>query len=330
MDPFELSPSEQQRIMAETLRSQQVLGLAQQRGGRFDNLAAIAPMLNNKGVATAAAGAQERAVAASKPTQLGQQGFMVGGEYAPNPGYTQEKLEGRAQQRGLQGERLLQSAQLQQERLGQQAQQNQANRDMRMQMQSDNNALRRELAENSNAIRREAAAAKAGAADGKPKGKILPASAVNKLSAAQDAADSYADFTSTWQDDFSGPVGSKTLATITNTLGRFAPVDTGYEKQSNWWQNYNAQANKLRNELFGSAQTAAELKLFEEANIVPGMKPAMIRERLGQQAAATKAARQKLASSYQRAGYDASGFVDEPAANTPKRLKWNADKGVLE
>lgn len=331
MDPYELSPAEQQRIMAETLRSQQVLGLAQQRGGRFDNLAAIAPLLNNKGVATAAAGAQERAVAASKPTQLGQQGFMVGGEYAPNPGYTQDKLETRAQQRGLQNERLLQSADLQKERLAAQAAQAEENRQLRAQLAADSANLRRELAEGRNDIARAAADAKAAKDAEKPKGKILPSSAVNKLSTAMETADAYEGFVGTWKDDFAGPVGAGSgVAKITNTLGRYAPFETGYEDQANWWQQYNAQANKIRNELFGSALTASESKLFEEANVTPGMKPDMITKRLAQQTKATKNAYRKLARNYQRAGYDASGFLEEEAPEPKKRLVFDPATGELK
>lgn len=146
MDPFELTPAEQQRIMAETLRSQSVLGGAQRRGARYDNLAAIAPLVNNQAITAAAESAQGSARARAKPIQLGQTGFLAGGEFAPNPGYLQDQLERRAQARGLQGERALQAAQLQQERLQSQAQQNQMNRDLRAQIAADSNSTRQLLA----------------------------------------------------------------------------------------------------------------------------------------------------------------------------------------
>lgn len=142
MDPFELTPEEQQRIMAETLRSQAVLGEAQRRGSRFDTLAAVAPLVNNRAIVDSAKAAQSRAVAAAKPTQLGNTGFMVGDQFAANPGFLQENLEKRAQARGLAGERakaaeelqrqrLEQAAQLQRERLQAQAFQAEQNRALR-------------------------------------------------------------------------------------------------------------------------------------------------------------------------------------------------------
>lgn len=147
MDPFGLTPEEEQRIAAETLRSQKVLGGAQQRGGRFDNLAAISMLANNKAAAEAAQAAQGRAVARSKPAQLGNSGFMVDGEFAANPAYIQEKLEGRAQQRGLSLERAQAAAAAQRERLDAQAQQNGLNRSQVAAQAEQNRSLRLALGE---------------------------------------------------------------------------------------------------------------------------------------------------------------------------------------
>ncbi len=160
MDPFELTPAEQQRVMAETLRSQQVLGDAQRRGARYDNLAAIAPMVNNQAVVDAAQAAQASARASAKPIQLGQSGFMAGGQFAPNPAFLQENLEKRAQARGLQNERALQAAQLQQERLEAQRIQAEENRNLRRQLAADANANRILLAGMRNTDKADAEAEK--------------------------------------------------------------------------------------------------------------------------------------------------------------------------
>ena len=146
MEPFELTPAEQQRIVAETLRSQQILGNAQRRGSRYDTLAAVAPLINNKPAAEAVTAAQGAAQRQAKPFQLGNQGFMADGQFAVNPGYLEEKFSSRAQQRGLQQERLLQSAQMQEERLRAQAEQGEANRQLRAQLAADANATRQLLA----------------------------------------------------------------------------------------------------------------------------------------------------------------------------------------
>lgn len=131
MDPFDLTPAEKQRVVAEALRSQAVLGEAQRRGSRFDNLAAIAPLVNNPAVVNSATAAQRRAVAASKPDQLGNMGFMVDGQFAMNPAYIEDKFANRAQQRGLAAQRAQEQAERQRERLEFQAQQNAQNRALR-------------------------------------------------------------------------------------------------------------------------------------------------------------------------------------------------------
>lgn len=146
MDPFGLSPEEQARIAAETLRSQQILGGAQRRGARFDNLAAIAPLVNNPQVVESAAAAQQAAASRARPMQLGNMGFMADGQFAANPTYLQERLESRAQQRGLAAARAEEQRLLQQQRLEAQALEAQRNRELRALLAGQSNEARRLLA----------------------------------------------------------------------------------------------------------------------------------------------------------------------------------------
>jgi hypothetical protein len=312
MDPFALTPEEEQRIAAEALRAGGVLGDAARRGSRFDNLAAVAPLVNNPAVLKAASAAQQRAVASSKPTSLGNAGFLVDGQLVGNPAALQESLEKRAQQRGLTAERLSQAEALQKERLAQAAEMQRQRLEAQAFQAEQNRALRGALA-----AMRGVGARPTSTAPGPeepPKGKPLPISALNKLAPKLEAVDAYESFVSTWKPEYTGPVGAgPALAKATNYVGRYAPIKTGFEEQANWWQNYNAQANIVRNQLFGSALTSAEQRLFEEANITPGMKADMVEKRLGQQAAAARSAAAKLAGTYGKAGYDVSGFAAEAA-----------------
>lgn len=346
MDPYGLSPEEQQQIMAAALRGQSALSAAAQRGGRFDNMAAIAQLANNPAAAKAAQVAQAQALAANKPAQMGSQGFMIPstGEFLASPMFMQDKMEGRAQQRGLQQDRLLQAAQLAQDRLAQQ----QALQSMMEQGRNDraaqSNALRQTLATMMEAGRndRAQAAADAKAAKGAG-GKQLPWAAVKELSSKSDAADTYAGFVSTFKPEYSGVTGSSGLSNAQNMFGRMAPgliASKSIQDQASWWQNYNAQANLLRKELFGSALTATEKAAFDAANIEPGMNPTMIERRLADQAKAAKNASRKLVQNAGKGGYDVSGFDvgDEEApapaptapATTPRRLKFNPATGALE
>lgn len=287
MSPYGLTPEEEQRIAAETIRSGQVLGAAAQRGSRFDNMAAISLLANNKAAAAAAGSAQTRALAGSKPTALGGRGFMVDGQFITDPGYVQEKLEGRAQQRGLAFDKATAAAQ-----------QAEMNRE-----------LRRDLASQAGALRMAIAASKAGG--GEKPGKTLPFGAIDKLSKKEGVRDAYIDLADSFKDEFSG---NPAIAGLENLGGRFLPGVTGKGDQANWWQNYQEQTNLVRNQLFGSALTATEKASFDAQNIVPGMDAGEIKRRLAQQTAIADKAYSKLVKATKDSGYDTSGFTTDRLA----------------
>ena len=60
-NPYEVTPEEQQAILAQVLRGKQAMQLANEQANRFNNLAAISQMANNPGAAKAAAFAQSSA-----------------------------------------------------------------------------------------------------------------------------------------------------------------------------------------------------------------------------------------------------------------------------
>ncbi len=293
MDPFGLTLEEQQRLAAEMLRGQAAMRANSAQGSRYDNLAAISQLANNDAAASAATMAAKAAAARTKGAPMGNMGIMLPtGEFVTNPGYVQEKLEGRAQQRGLAGERALQAAQLQRERLEAQAEQNRLNRELRADLAQQSNALRGTIA----------AMGKGGKGEG---GKALPFAAVEKLSKKENVRDAYVDLAENFKDNFSGTPG---IASVENMLGKFAPGITGKGDQANWWQNYQEQTNLVRNALFGSALTATEKAAFDAQNIVPGMAPSEIKRRLAQQAYIADQAYTKLVEASGRSGYDVSGF----------------------
>jgi hypothetical protein len=95
------------------------------------------------------------------------------------------------------------------------------------------------------------------------------------------------------------------------------------QEQGQWWKQYADQTNIVRNELFGSALTAAEKAAFDKANIDPGMSPSEIRTRLRDQQAAAAAAYNKLLDAASGGGFDVSGhqyrtpLVTPPSASGP-------------
>jgi hypothetical protein len=133
MSLFSPTPEEQQRITAELLRGRQRLQQAQEQSTVYAPAAAAMQMANNPGAANAVkmfdVAQQERYT----PQKLGTQGMVIPGtgEFIASPMFVQDKLESRAQQRGMAKERALQQATLAQERQAASAREGEANRTLR-------------------------------------------------------------------------------------------------------------------------------------------------------------------------------------------------------
>mgnify|MGYP000217457349 CR=1 FL=1 len=139
-------------------------------------------------------------------------------------------------------------------------------------------------------------------------GKTLPASNLEKLAGKAETADILGGLAGEFKDTYAAMLPSDTMGAVENWAGRYLPgMPQGLQDQSNWWQRYNEQANKIRNELFGSALTKQELQAFQQANIQPGMTGEQIRRRLEQQSAAAQMAYEKLRQNYSRYGYNVGG-----------------------
>ena len=137
--------------------------------------------------------------------------------------------------------------------------------------------------------------------DARQRGKQLSWSAVQDFSKQAGMADAMAGLAGTFKDDYSSSIG---LGNVQNALGR---LGVGNQDQANWWQQYAEQRNLIRNQLFGSALTAAEQRAFDEANITPNMDAKLIRRRLSQQAQAAQQAYNRLRDAAAGSGYDISG-----------------------
>lgn len=133
------------------------------------------------------------------------------------------------------------------------------------------------------------------------RGRQLSWSAVQDFSKQAGMADAMTGLANSFKDSYSSNYG---LGNVQNALGR---LGLSNEDQANWWQQYAEQRNLIRNQLFGSALTAAEQRAFDEANITPNMDPKQVRLRLGQQAEAAQRAYGRLRDSAAGSGFDVSG-----------------------
>jgi hypothetical protein len=104
--------------------------------------------------------------------------------------------------------------------------------------------------------------------------KALPAPLQKQLTEAAELSDATTRFASTFKDDF----GGKTITgNLSNTMGRLLGDDTG---QSQWWQDYELHQSQIRNKLFGSALTTAEMAAWEKSAINPRMEAKQIKANL--------------------------------------------------
>lgn len=176
-----------------------------------------------------------------------------------------------------------------------------------LQGRQDANALRQQTAALTQALLElkidAAKRAAAAAADGKP----LPTPALEKLAKQSDQVAKQEDLLSSFKGNY---VGYKL-----DTLGQ---ADISLALRSNdpnrlalgsWWQKYQENVNKVRNELFGSALTATEAAAFERQMVTPAMSEQAARANLAAQAEAAKKAYDKIAKGLLANGYSKSAIA---------------------
>lgn len=140
-------------------------------------------------------------------------------------------------------------------------------------------------------------------AAGKPAGppKPLPHNAVKDLSAA---GESYGDFNRLvggFRPDYAG-WKINALGDAANQIARTTGI--GNTAAADWWADYSAKRNVVRNKLFGAALTAQEKSEFEKADITPAMTPEAIAKNLARQQAAATGAARKMGGYYVQTGRD--------------------------
>lgn len=126
----------------------------------------------------------------------------------------------------------------------------------------------------------------------------LPSAAINSLNETGATANSLESIAGGFKPEYAG---QPMLGEFWNFVGRTYGGDS--KSQAEWWQQYQAQKNVLRNKLFGSALTATEKGEFEKADINPGMDPKVIETNLQRQRDAALSAARKVAAGYLRSGY---------------------------
>lgn len=104
----------------------------------------------------------------------------------------------------------------------------------------------------------------------------------------------------TFQDDYAGNIAGG----VENTAQAY--FDVGSPGQRDWWAQFKAADNQIRNDLFGSALTAPEKAAYEATTVSPGMDPKQVKINLAKRA---EIIRQAVAR--RKDFYTANGFKPE-------------------
>lgn len=89
-----------------------------------------------------------------------------------------------------------------------------------------------------------------------------------------------------FQDGYAGNTITGGLENTAQSLNS----NIGTPGQREWWSNFRATDNMIRNDLFGAALTDTEKKAYEETTVSPNMDPAIVKENLARRAEIVRAA----------------------------------------
>lgn len=142
--------------------------------------------------------------------------------------------------------------------------------------------------------------------DGSPKakasgsGKPMPDGVAKRYEEAINAFAAFDRATGTFKDDFAGNSLTGGLEnSIQNVVGGF-----GTPGQAQWWSDFKATDNVLRNALYGASLTAGEKSAYEATTITPRMDPDQIKANLTRRMTLAKDLLSRKTNFLKANGYD--------------------------
>lgn len=106
-------------------------------------------------------------------------------------------------------------------------------------------------------------------------GRAVPQGVATAAAKKVEIRDNLTNFLNSFQDDFAG---NSVTGGLENTAQGL--LGTGTPGQRNWWAQFSALDNQIRNELFGASLTDGEKKAYEATTITPRMSPNQVRANL--------------------------------------------------
>jgi len=92
-------------------------------------------------------------------------------------------------------------------------------------------------------------------------------------------------------------------AGIENTAQAYSPVQVGTPGQRDWWSEFKAADNLIRNELFGASLSAGEKGAYAETSVEPGMNPREVRTNITRRLEEAKGELGRIVNSLREGGY---------------------------
>ena len=137
-------------------------------------------------------------------------------------------------------------------------------------------------------------------------GKAISIPALEKLAKQSDSVSKTDALSSTFDPSYVGfvsdPLGKAAIAIALRSS------DAKSLAMGQWWQGYQEDVNRIRNELFGAALTAQEKSEFDRAIVTPGMSAVQAQANLKKQADAAAKAYTKITNAVRAGGYSKSAI----------------------
>lgn len=154
----------------------------------------------------------------------------------------------------------------------------------------------------------------------KPTNRALSPRIIDSVVSAGTALDTMTRLNSSFKDEYGGNLITGGLE---NLYLRNKPGGDP-SGQAQWWQDYQAYVNQVRNDLFGAALTPVEKAEFEKSIITERMSPEEARKNLQRQLMLSARAAQRKASPYVTGGYDKASIEDALGYTMEDIAKMNA------
>jgi hypothetical protein len=100
------------------------------------------------------------------------------------------------------------------------------------------------------------------------------------------------------------PAYSHPGAGIENTLQAYSPIQVGTEGQRDWWSEFKAADNLVRNELFGASLSGGEKAAYGASAKEAGMNPAEVKRNIDRRVGEARGQLRRFVGSLEAGGYN--------------------------